>query len=144
MSQVTAATCSSPRIRPAALSPVDAVLDQLTVALNRHRAARQGAALEVPWSYGSPPPEFGWQALNQPRFRAITAAAENDPYVTSGAAKAWFSSAFSRLKASVSTRSLSHRIRSRMLSLSQEPPSPTLADTKSLSAPPKRTGILVV
>ena len=53
MSQVTAATCSSPRIRPPALSPVDAVLDQLTVALNRHRAARQGAALEVPmvvWS----------------------------------------------------------------------------------------------
>ena len=80
---------------------------------------------------------------DQSRFRAITSAAASRRYDSSGAAKAWVSSAFSRSKAAASTRSLSRRIKSRMYSLtfSNEPPLPTLAATKSPKAPPRRTVI---
>ncbi len=49
-------------------------------------------------------------AEGQARFRAIAPVAVSGLYVSSGAAKAWVNSAFNRLKASASARSLSRRM----------------------------------
>ena len=128
------------------LSQVDADLDQLAAAPSRHRAVRQGVELQVPVILRDSPTRIRMADLDRPRFFAFTSAAAKDLCVGSGAAKAWFNAASSRLTAPASTRPLSRRITSRLnlLTFFEEQSWPEFGGTKSLSAPHMRTIIVVV
>ena len=145
-SQVTAATCSSPRIRP----PRPFAGRRCSRSIDGYSELPPGGAARgcIGSSYGRMvlplPDSDGGRWINPGSVRSPSPPSTTHTSPLARRRHGSVPPSADCLQASASTRSLSRRIRSRMLTLSQEPSSPTLADTKSLNAPPKRTGILVV